>query len=58
MIGNLHIKAKMFDFEERILNFWLANTVREPANQDTYFKVQHFCFYVKVAYHFRPEYSR
>ena len=57
MIGNLNIKSKMFDFEERVLIGWLANTVREPANQDEYVKVQHFCFYVKVAYHFRPEYS-
>ena len=57
MIGNLNIKSKMFDFEERVLIGWLANTVREPANQDEYVKVQHFCFYVKVVYHFRPEYS-
>ena len=36
MIGNLKIIAKMFDFEERVLISWLANTVREPANQDAY----------------------
>ena len=47
----------MFDFEERVLIGWLANTVREPANQAAYLKVQHFCFYVEVVYHFRPEYS-
>ena len=54
MIGNLNI-TKMFDFEERVLIGWLANTVREPAKQDAYLKVQHFWFYVKVVYHFRPE---
>ena len=53
MIGSLNIKTKMFDFKKRVL----ANAVREPANQDAYLKVQHFCFYVKVVYHFRPEYS-
>ena len=47
----------MFYFEERVLIGWLANTMREPANQDTYRKVQHFCFYVKVFCHFRPEYN-
>ena len=47
----------MFDFEERVLIGWLANTAREPANQDAYLKVQHFCFYVKVVHHFRPDYS-
>ena len=36
MIGNLNIKTKMFDFEEHVLIGWLANTVREPANQDAY----------------------
>ena len=46
IIGNLNIKTKMFDFEERVLIGWLANRVREPANQDTYLKVLHFCFYV------------
>ena len=56
MIGNLNIKTKMFDFEERVLTGWLAHTVTEPANQDAYLKVQHFCFYVKFVYHFRPEY--
>ena len=56
MIGNLNIVIKKFDFQERILIGWLANTVREPANQDAYLKVQHFCFYVKIVYHFRPEY--
>ena len=40
----------------RVLIGWLANTVRERANQDAYLKVQHFCYYVKVAYHCRPEY--
>ena len=58
MIGNLNIKTKMFDFEECVLIGWLANIVREPANQDAYLKVQHFCFYVMVVYHFRPEYSQ
>ena len=46
----------MFDFEERALIGWLVNTVREPANQDAYLKVQHLCIYVKVVYHFWPEY--
>ena len=36
MIGNLNMKTKMFDFEERVLIGWLPNTVREPANQDAY----------------------
>ena len=57
MIGNLNIKAKLFDFEELVLIGWLANTVREPVNKDSYFKVQHFCVHFKVVYHFRPEYS-
>ena len=48
MIGNLNIKTKLFDFEERVLIGWVANTVREPANQDVYLKVKHFCFYVSV----------
>ena len=46
----------MFDFEERVLMGWLANTAREPAHQDAYLKVQHFCSYGKVVYHFWPEY--
>ena len=60
IIGNLNIlrKTKMFDFEERVLIVCLANTLREPDNQDAYLKVHHFYFYVKVAYHFRPEYNR
>ena len=57
MIGNIDLQTKMFDFEERLLIGWLANTVREPAIQDAYLKVHHFCFYVKVVYHFRPEYN-
>ena len=28
----------------KVLIDWLANTVREPANQDAYVKVQHFLF--------------
>ena len=47
----------MFDFEERVLIGWLANTVRESGNEDPYFKVQQFCFYVKVVYHFGAEYK-
>ena len=42
MKGNLNIRTKMSDIEERVLIGWLANTVREPANQDAYLKVQHF----------------
>ena len=57
MVGNDNIKTKMFVFEERVLNGWLANFVREPVNQDVYLKVQHFCFCVKVVYHVRREYS-
>ena len=57
IIRNLNIKAKLFDFEELVLIGWLANTVREPVNKDSYFKVQHFCVHFKVVYHFRPEYS-
>ena len=34
MIGNLNINTKMFDFDERVLIGWLANAMREPANQD------------------------
>ena len=47
----------MFDFVARILIGWLANTVRGPANEDAYLKVQHFCFYVKVVYLLRPAYN-
>ena len=39
MIGNLNIKTKMLAFEERVMIGWIANTVREPANQDAYLKV-------------------
>ena len=42
MIGNLRIKAKTFDFEERILIGWLANIVREPVNQIACLNVQRF----------------
>ena len=56
MIGNLNVKTKMFDLEEHVVIGWLANTVREPAHQDAYLKVQHFCFYANVVYHFRLEY--
>ena len=42
-------KTKAFEFEARILIGWLANTQREPANQNTCLQVKHFCFYVKVA---------
>ena len=52
MIGNFSIKTKRFDFEERVLIGWVANTVREPANQDAYLKVHHLCIDVKVVYHF------
>ena len=57
MIGNVNIKTIMFDLEERVLIGWPANTVREPANQEMYLNAQYFCFYVKVVYHFQPEYS-
>ena len=57
MIVHRNIKTKTFDFEECVLSGWLANTVREPANQNAYLKVQHFCFYVMVVYHFRAEYN-
>ena len=57
MIGNLNIITKKFDFEERVLIGWLANTGREPANQDAYLVVKHLCINVKVVYHFRPEYN-
>ena len=56
MIGNLNIKTKKFDFEKHLLIGWVVNTVREPANQDAHFKVQNFCLYVMIVYHFRPEY--
>ena len=57
MIGNRNMITKRFDFEECVLIGWLANTGREPAYQDAYLKVQHLCIYVKVVYHFRPEYN-
>ena len=44
-------------YSGRVLIGWLAKTVREPASQDAYLKLQHLCFYVKGVYHFRPEYS-
>ena len=53
VMGNLNIKRRTFDFEERVLIGWLANTVREPTSQDAYIKIQHFCFHVKGVYHFR-----
>ena len=58
MIGNLNINKKRFDSEERVLIGWVANTVREPANQYAYLKIQHLCIYInKVVYNFQPEYS-
>ena len=57
LTGNRIIITKRFDFEERVLIGWLANTGREPVNQDAYLIVQHLCIYVKVVYHFRPEYN-
>ena len=53
MIGNLNMKTKMFDFEERVL-IGLTTEYCERASQSR--RVQHFCFYVKVVYHFRPQY--
>ena len=49
MIGNGNIKTKMLDFEECVLIGWLANTVREPANQNVYLKVQRFCFILRLS---------
>ena len=33
MIDNLNRETKMLEFEERVLIGWLANTVRDSANQ-------------------------
>ena len=42
--GRLNKKTKMLKFEARVLIGWLANTLREPANQNTKLKSQKFLF--------------
>ena len=44
---NINLKTKLFDndFDARLL----ANTLKEPANQNVSLKIKHFCFYIKVA---------
>ena len=49
MAGHLNVKAKMFDLDARIMIGWLANTLRELANQNARLKVKYFCFYANVA---------
>ena len=44
--GRLNKKTKMLKFEARVLIGWLANSLREPANQNTKLKVKNFCFNV------------
>ena len=46
----------MLIFEVRVLIGWPSHSIRKTANQNAFLKVKLFCFYVKVAYHFRPEY--
>ena len=48
----------MLNIEARVLIGWLSHSIRKPANQNSFLEVKHFCFYVKVAYHFGPEYSK
>ena len=57
MIGNIRINTKMLNFEVRVLIGWFSHSIRYPANQNAFLKIKCFCFYVKVAYHFRPEYN-
>ena len=47
----------MLNFEVRVLMGWLSHSIRYPANQNAFLKVKPFYYYVKVAYHFRPEYN-
>ena len=42
--SKLNIKTKMFDSEARVLIGWLSQNIRQPANQNTCLKVNHFCF--------------
>ena len=46
--SHVNIKTKMFDIEANVLIGWLANSLREPNNQNACLKIEHFCFYVKV----------
>ena len=57
VIVNIKAEILNFDFEAHILIGWLSHSICWPANQNLFLKVKHFCFYVKVAYHFLPEYS-
>ena len=58
-VGNRNTGKSVFRFIEilHVLLGWLSHSIRYPANQNAFLKVKHFCFYVKVAYHFRPEYN-
>ena len=55
--GHLNIKTKMFVFEACVLIGWLANTLRESANQNACLKVKQFCSYAKVTCLSYDEYS-
>ena len=54
MIDNHNIKAKMLNFEVRVLTGWLSDSIRKPAIQNAFLKVNQFCFYVN---HLRTEYD-
>ena len=45
-IGHLNIKAKMFNSEVRVLIGWL-DIIRQPANQNARFEVNHFVFMLR-----------
>ena len=61
MTDNFNIKRKVLNFELRVLVGWLSRSICLSANQKSE-RVplrQTFLFlYFKVAYHFRPEYTR
>ena len=56
MAGYLSVKTKMSDFEARVLIGWLANTLRQPANQNTCLKVKMFFCYVDLPFLLRIYY--
>ena len=47
-------REKMFNFKVGVLIGWLSHSIHDSVNQSAFLKVKHFCFYVQVVYHFRP----
>ena len=50
-------REKMFEFEACVLIRWLANTLRETANQNAKLKVKNFSFNVQLACFSYGQYS-